>query len=33
MSHQWIVPCILAGLSLFLLLVWVPVWRENRKKK
>lgn len=31
--QNWIVPSILTGLSLFLLLVWVPVWRENRKKK
>ena len=33
MPHQWIIPTILSGLSLFLLAVWVPVWRENRKKK
>lgn len=31
--ENWIVPCILTCLALFLLLVWVPVWRENRKKK
>lgn len=30
---DWIVPVVLICLALSLLLIWVPVWRENRKKK
>lgn len=30
---DWMVPTVLFCLALFLLAVWIPVWRENRKKK
>ena len=30
---QWIIPTILMGLTLFLLIVWIPVVREVRRKK
>lgn len=33
MSHEWIVPTVLSCLALFLLAVWIPVWREKRKRK
>ena len=30
---RWIIPTILMGLTLFLLIVWIPVVREVRRKK
>jgi len=33
MPENWIVPTILMGLAAFLLLVWIPVIREQRRKK
>lgn len=31
--EKLIVPAILTGLTVFLLIVWIPVLREARKKK
>ena len=33
MPHEWIVPTVLTCLAVSLLIIWIPVWRENRKKK
>ena len=31
--EQWLIPAILTGLTLFLLAVWIPVLRENKRKR
>ena len=33
MPDKWVVPLILLALSVFLLVVWIPVVKENRKRK
>ena len=33
MPDNWIVPTILLGLAMTLLIFWVPVLRENCKRK
>lgn len=33
MPQEWIIPTVLAGLAIFLAIVWIPELRRNRKRK